>query len=85
MKINMNKDRWGQLSYPWPGGAESVPQRTESQWYIYWMQNMPGLHNGIPYQEKDQMTNWWYLTARWDEVVKGYGLHTRVIHKDGFE
>ncbi len=84
-KTLVNKDTWGNLSYAWPGGAESVPQRTESQWYIYWMQNMPGLHNRIPYREIDQMSNWWYLTARWDDVVKGYGLHTRAIFKDGFE
>jgi hypothetical protein len=81
----VNVNTWGDLVYPWPGGAASVPQRIESQWYIYWMQNMPGLNNGIPYKLKDEMTNWWLLTARWDEVTKGYGLHTSVIYKDGFE
>ena len=85
VKTLVNLNTWGDLAYAWPGGAQGVPQRTESQWYIYWMQNMPGLDNGIPYGRINEMTNWWYLTARWDEVVNGYGLHTSVIHRDGFE
>jgi hypothetical protein len=81
----VNVNTWGNLIYEWPGGAGGVPQRIESQWYIYWMQNMPGLGNGIPHGQFNEMTNWWFLTARWDEVVNGYGLHTSVIHRDGFE
>ncbi len=47
--ITMNKDHWGGLVFPWPGGTDdAMPQRIESQWYIYWMQNMPGIQNLIP-------------------------------------
>jgi hypothetical protein len=60
----VNSDTWGNLSYNWPGETE-FPQRKESQWYLYWMQNMPGARSSIPYNS-NVMTNWWKFTADWD-------------------
>ncbi len=72
--------RWRDLVYNWPSG--SVPtidgpedfsqgsrQRAESQWYIYWMQNMPGRNSGIPFFT-GQMTNWWRFTGDWDAAIQ---------------
>ena len=60
---------YGDLPYPWPeADATKIPQRIESQWYIYWMQNMPGHGNQIRYGQK-QITNWWIFTADWDAAI----------------
>jgi hypothetical protein len=73
----VNSDTWGGIDYSWPSSvASNIPQKTESQWYIYWMQNMPGYQNGISYAAGKNMTNWWYFTANWDDAVSsGMGLH----------
>jgi hypothetical protein len=60
----VNVDTWGNLVYKWPGDADFL-QRKESQWYIYWMQNMPGF-NTITEYNANIMTNWWHFTANWD-------------------
>ena len=69
----VNVDTWGNLKYNWPGETD-FSQRKESQWYIYWMQNMPGYNNSITFG-KNIMTNWWQLTENWDEFYK-LGLYT---------
>ncbi len=75
VKKLVNADTWGNLTYPWPTTAIPIQQQTESQWYIYWMQNMPGYLNSIPYQSKI-MSNWWIFTADWDTAIQGgKGLH----------
>lgn len=82
----LNQDTWANLIYDWPNGANNIPQKTESQWYIYWMQNMPGLNNQIPGAPLEFMTNWWHLTARWDNIALGIGLHeSDVIFQNGFD
>src|SRR5258706_15469158 len=70
----VNALTWGNINYPWPEGT--VPSgRTESQYYIYWMQNMPGLNNKIRFSDHS-FNNWWQFTADWDHAVeKGIGLH----------
>ncbi len=60
----VNVDTWGNLIYNWPGESY-FSQKTESQWYIYWMQNMPGFNNNITFNSS-QMTNWWMFTSNWD-------------------
>jgi hypothetical protein len=79
--------RWRDLVYNWPAGtvpihdwpedfSQGSPQRAEAQWYIYWMQNMPGLSNGIRHYA-GEMTNWWRFTAGWDAAIQaGGGLAT---------
>lgn len=64
-KKQVNAQTWGSINYNWPENKSKLPQKTESQWYIYWMQNMPGFDNEIPYNSKI-MTNWWDFTADWD-------------------
>ncbi len=84
----LGSDRWRNLVYNWPLGnvpdvdgrqedhAQGSDQRTEAQWYIYWMQNMPGLGNAIPFFG-GQMTNWWQFTGDWDaSITGGAGLAT---------
>ncbi len=75
-KTLVNLNTWGNLPYAWPE-PDFVPQQVESHWYIYWMQNMPGYQNTIPYGN-DFMTNWWFLTAEWDAALgtsPTFGLH----------
>ena len=66
-KTIVSADTWENLSYSWPDN--DIPQKTESQFYIYWMQNMPGYNNQIPY-EQYHMTNWWRFTADWDAAIR---------------
>jgi hypothetical protein len=84
-KTPVNVDTWGDMSYAWPEGlvdelngnreVGAIWQRTESQWYVMWMQSMPGLDNGIPHGY-GQMTNWWEFVADWDGAIqRGMGLH----------
>ncbi len=75
VKKLVNVDTYGKLKYAWQEpDPEKIPQRIESQWYIYWMQNMPGHKNGIRYENTD-MTNWWVFTADWDKAISsGVGL-----------
>ncbi|HNZ68628.1 MAG TPA: T9SS type A sorting domain-containing protein [Prolixibacteraceae bacterium] len=74
----VNCNTWGSLAYDWPGAAD-FNQKTESQWYIYWMQNMPGFNNNIPFNSY-KMTNWWQFTSDWDSCYNNniglYGLAT---------
>jgi hypothetical protein len=75
VKKDVSRDTWGQLAYPWPGAPE-FGQRVEAQWYVYWMQNMPGLGNTIP-RGSGVMTNWWWFVADWDAAIRaGTGLAT---------
>ena len=71
----INVDIYGNIKYDWrESDPMKIPQRIESQWYIYWMQNMPGYNNVIKYNNKE-MTNWWEFTADWDKTISsGKGL-----------
>lgn len=72
-KTLVNVDTWANLSYSWGGDTPGDwIDRTESQWYLYWEQNIPGLghdisYNGVP------LRNWWSLVANWDEIMSGVG------------
>ncbi len=75
----VNVDTWGNLNYNWPGAPE-FSQRIEAQWYIYWMQNMPGHNNNIPY-DPFYMTNWWEFTADWDSSINNnLGLYAETVN-----
>ncbi|MDZ4698193.1 MAG: T9SS type A sorting domain-containing protein [Rhodothermales bacterium] len=90
-KTLVNLNTWGDLPYEWPE-PDVIPQQVESHWYIYWMQNMPGYQNTIPYGN-DFMTNWWFATAEWDAALgtsPTFGLHgaepalpVSLVHFDG--
>jgi len=73
-QILVNAGTWGDLAYAWPDGV-APDDLTQAQWYIYWMQNMPGYGNGIPHGS-EWMTNWWEFTTDWDAAISsGLGLH----------
>jgi len=74
-KTMVNADTWGNIDYDWPI-ASNIPQKVESHWYIYWMQNMPGYQNAISYSTNKNMSNWWIFTADWDNSINlNIGLH----------
>ena len=83
----INAFTWANLEYAWPDGRvdelngnvepeDAIWQQTESQWYIYWMQSMPGFNNEIKYFGDLEMQNWWELVADWDSAISEQrGLH----------
>jgi hypothetical protein len=71
-KKQVNEFTWGNLPYQWPDN-QLPEQQIESQWYIYWMQNMPGLGNTITYGINN-MTNWWKFISNWDNA-QNIGLY----------
>jgi hypothetical protein len=75
VRTMVNVDTWARKDYAWPS-SQNVPQKGESQWYIYWMQNMPGRDNDIP-RGQHRMTNWWEFVGDWDGAMqRRLGLHT---------
>jgi hypothetical protein len=71
-KKQVSAQTWESLTYAWPVVPDWL---TEAQYYIYWMQNMPGHQNGIRYGN-EVMRNWWEFTANWDVAIrKSAGLH----------
>ena len=74
-KKGVSVTTWANHVHRWPGAAD-FPQRAESQWYIYWFQNMPGRGNTIRHGT-DYMTNWWAFTGDWHAAVRAnLGLHS---------
>lgn len=73
-KKPVNVNTWGSLTYPWPG-APDFGQRVETQWYVYWMQNLPGRANEIRHGA-NWLTNWWAFVGDWDAAItSGLGLY----------
>jgi hypothetical protein len=50
----VNRDTWGDK---------------ELNWFIYWMQSLPGEKNALTYK-KEPLTNWWHLVGDFDAAVK---------------
>lgn len=76
---------WGSLNYDWPYGR--IPGGiVEHNWYVFMMQNMPGLENKIPYSA-NTLTNWWRFTGDWDNAVAKIptegGLHASTASLSG--
>jgi hypothetical protein len=64
---------WNDMVFPWPGGG-GFPGQTQSQWFIYWWQSVPGYGAHIPYGI-DEITNWWSFIGAWDTSIQsGWGL-----------
>ena len=76
---------YGNLPYAWPEADPiSIPQRIESQWYLYWMQSMPGHGDQIRYGQQ-HITNWWIFTADWDAAIASrVGLFEQTRRGIGF-
>lgn len=53
------------LGYNWPGG--NPPQKVESNFYIWWGQNIPGKNNNVKYGGRE-LNNWWELLNDWDDT-----------------
>ena len=98
-KTQVNVDTWRSIPYQWPEEPDWFPpdspyaldfSRAEAQWYIYWMQNMPGHDNHIRYayrgsdekgglEVEREMCNWWLFTADWDSTTTaGGGLYNEI-------
>jgi len=74
-KTQVSSATWAAHKYSWPGAADFT-QRVETQWYIYWMQSLPGLDNAIRLGN-GKMNNWWQFMGDWDGSVQaGIGLAT---------
>jgi hypothetical protein len=58
---------WTSIPYAWPATG-TISQLAESQWYIYWMQNIPGAGNTIPYNSTT-LENWWRFIGDWDTAI----------------
>ena len=44
------------------------------RWFVYWMQHLPGLNNGLSFQDKP-LNNWWVFIGDYDLArEKGLGL-----------
>ncbi len=54
-KISINCDKWNGKSL---------------EWFVYWMQSLPGKNNGLTYNGK-KLTNWWRFVGDWDNAKKG--------------
>lgn len=67
-KVAVNSSYFETLSYAWPDGIINIPQKAETQFYIWWGQNMPGHQNGIPYNSTT-MENWWKIIGDWDSAI----------------
>lgn len=53
-KVRINCDRW---------------QGDSLQWFIYWMQNLPGAGNGLTYRGRP-LTNWWRFIGDFDAAMQ---------------
>jgi len=68
-KKMVNRETWASIPYAWPASMQGT-NLGEPAWYVYWMQNMPGYQNQIPYNiGTGRMTNWWEFTADWDAAI----------------
>ena len=77
---DVNADTWGSLQYQWPSG-QAPEGLTEHNWYVFWMQSLPGLDSTIPYDlGNGSITNWWSFIADWDraipDVSPNFGLYS---------
>jgi len=80
-KTMVSVSTWRDQSYAWPDG-EVPSDRASANFYLYWMQAMPGRDNGIRHPEADSpelgqatLNNWWSFTGDWDAyATNGPGL-----------
>jgi hypothetical protein len=72
---------WEDIQYNWPDGKTQFTGREELQWFIYWLQSIPGFQNKIPYSlngEEYYIPNWWKFFYDWDYYAKNdTGLYVK--------
>jgi hypothetical protein len=73
---------WANQAYVWTDMEDWRPEGSGKQqrincrrwncnsldWFIYWMQNLPGAHNGLTYQGRP-LTNWWTFIGDFDAAT----------------
>lgn len=76
-KKNTSVETWKNIPYQWPSEVPyTFDQKTETQFYIYWMQSYPGYQNTIPHGSKT-MTNWWEFVVDWENALNtNLGLYS---------
>ena len=47
-------------------------QSDSLQWFVYWMQNVPGAANGFVIMGR-ALTNWWTFIGDFDNAMHGSG------------
>ncbi len=75
-KTIVNANTWGSVNYNWPQGTTP---NVESNWYVFWMQSIPGYNNHIPYSSTREMTNWWEFLSNWDNTTTRIGLYKNAV------
>lgn len=45
-------------------------QSSGLNWYVYWMQSIPGLENNIEYSNQEVISNWWVFIGDYDYAIK---------------
>jgi hypothetical protein len=68
----VNASYWANIAYDWPV-TSNIPQKGETQFYLWWSQNLPGASNQIPAGNGRTMSNWWEFIADWDAAVSSGG------------
>ncbi len=75
-KTMVNANTWGSVNYNWPQGTTP---NVESNWYVFWMQSIPGYNNHVPYGSTKEMTNWWEFLSNWDNTTTRIGLYKNAV------
>lgn len=70
VKTLVNCDTWASIPYAWPEGVE---HDANSNFFILWMQSLPGYGNDISYGSR-YLANWWKIISEWDNNY-ALGLH----------
>lgn len=74
-QTQVNKFTWENMPYPWPPNMyfnasgnviDHLHITAESDWYILWMQSIPGFGQQIPYNT-GFLSNWWKIICDWDD------------------
>ena len=73
----INSAAWRDLTLLWPVAPLDTATKAETQWYIYWMQSVPGFNNSVFHENTDLMNNWWRIVGDWDGAkTSKLGLYT---------
>jgi hypothetical protein len=76
VKSLVSYHNWEDKIFKWPDSVAVFADREELQWFMYWLQSIPGYNNKIHYGCQSEVTNWWKIIARWDSCnINNYGLY----------
>jgi hypothetical protein len=75
LKSEINSKTWLNVQYGFNMKAtsgvynEDYNNDSQTKWFLYWFQTIPGFGNQLKYNGK-QLSNWWDLIFNWDETIK---------------